>query len=93
MEKEIAKRLIEIRDIIDFIDDGYHNKDIRNLIKIGNELFLRLSPYNQKKFQEWLEKKEMGFNKPSSFLFAKIATCIVRINFIFKEDYIYGDDV
>ena len=60
MEKEIAKRLIEIRDIIDFIDDGYHNKDISNLIKISNELFLRLSPYNQKKFQEWLEKKEMG---------------------------------
>lgn len=60
MEKEIAKRLIEIRDIIDFIDDGYHNKDIDNLIKISNELFLRLSPYNRKKFQEWLEKKEMG---------------------------------
>lgn len=58
MEKEIAKRLIEIRDIIDFIDDGYHNKDIGNLIKISNELFLRLSPNNQKKFQEWLEKKE-----------------------------------
>ena len=60
MEKEIAKRLIEIRDIIDFIDDGYHNKDIGNLIKISNELFLRLSPNNQKKFQEWLEKKERG---------------------------------
>lgn len=60
MEKEIAKRLIEIRDIIDFIDDGYHNKDIGNLIKISNELFLRLSPINQKKFQEWLEKKETG---------------------------------
>lgn len=60
MEKEIVKRLIEIRDIIDFIDDGYHNKDIGNLIKISNELFLRLSPFNQKKFQEWLEKKEMG---------------------------------
>jgi hypothetical protein len=60
MEKEIVKRLIEIRDIIDFIDDGYHNKDIGNLIKISNELFLRLSPNNQKKFQEWLEKKEMG---------------------------------
>lgn len=60
MEKEIAKRLIEIRDIIDFMDDGYHKKDINNLIKISNELFLRLSPYNQKKFQEWLKKKEMG---------------------------------
>lgn len=60
MEKEIAKRLIEIRDIIDFMDDGYHNEDINNLIKISNELFLRLSPINRKKVQEWLEKKETG---------------------------------
>ena len=60
MEKEIAKRLIEIRDIIDFMDDGYHNEDIDNLIKISNELFLRLSPINRKKVQEWLEKKETG---------------------------------
>ena len=59
MEKEIAKRLIEIRDIIDFIDDGYHNEDIANLIKISNELYHKLSPIMQKKFQLWLEKKEI----------------------------------
>lgn len=58
MQKEIAKRLIEIRDIIDFIDDGYHNKDIAHLIKISNDLFERLTPGNQKKFQDWLEKRE-----------------------------------
>lgn len=58
MEKEIAKRLIEIRDIMDFIDDGYHNEDINNLIRISNELYHKLSPTNQKKFQVWLEKKE-----------------------------------
>ena len=57
MKKEIANRLIEIRDIIDFIDDGYRNKDIDNLIKISNELFLKLSPINQKKCQEWFDKK------------------------------------
>ena len=33
-QKEIAKRIIEIHDIIYFIDDGYHNYDISNLIKI-----------------------------------------------------------
>ena len=60
MQKEIAKRLIEIRDIMDFIDDGYHNQDIHNLIKISNELFSKLSPVNQKKFQEWLKKKNRG---------------------------------
>ena len=57
MEKEIAKRLIELYDIMNFLDDGYHNKDIANLIKITNELFSRLSPANQKKFQEWIDKK------------------------------------
>lgn len=57
MEKEIAKRIIEIHDIIDFIDDGYHNYDIQNLIKISNELFSKLSPINQKKCQEWFDKK------------------------------------
>ena len=57
MEKEIAKRIIEIHDIIDFIDDGYHNYDIQNLIKISNELFSKLSPINQKKCQEWFDTK------------------------------------
>ena len=56
-QKEIAKRLIEIRDIMDFIDDGYHNKDIGNLIKLSNELYSKLTPANQVKFQKWLEKK------------------------------------
>ena len=56
-QKEIAKRLIEIRDIMDFIDDGYHNKDIQNLIKISNELYSKLTSANQDKFQTWLKKK------------------------------------
>lgn len=56
-QKEIVKRLIEIRDIMDFIDDGYHNKDIINLIKISNELYSKLTLANQAKFQTWLKKK------------------------------------
>ena len=56
-QKKIAKRIIEIHDIMDFIDDGYHNKDIANLIKISNELFSKLSPINQKKCKEWFDKK------------------------------------
>lgn len=56
-QKEIAKRLIELRDIMDFIDDGYHNKDIANLINISNELYLKLTKANQVKFQRWLQKK------------------------------------
>lgn len=57
MQKEIAKRIMEIHDIMDFIDDGYHNKDIHNLVKISNELFSKLNPTNQKKMQEWFDKK------------------------------------
>ena len=57
MQKEIAKRIMEIHDIMDFIDDGYHNKDIQNLVKVSNELFSKLNPTNQKKMQEWFDKK------------------------------------
>ena len=57
MQKEIAKRIMEIHDIMDFIDDGYHNKDIQNLVKISNELFSKLNPTNRKKMQEWFDKK------------------------------------
>lgn len=64
-QKEIAKRLIEIRDIMDFIDDGYHNKDIANLIKISNELYSKLTLTNQLKFQKWLEKKSKKLEEES----------------------------
>lgn len=57
MQKEIAKRIMEVHDIMDFIDDGYHNEDIQNLVKISNELFSKLNPTNQKKMQEWFDKK------------------------------------
>jgi hypothetical protein len=60
MEKEIAKRLIEIKDIVDFLDDGEHEQDIRILEIIAMKLYLRLSPDNQKKFQDWLERKKGG---------------------------------
>ena len=56
MQKEIARKIMEIHDIMDFIDDGYHNKDVQNLVKISNELFSKLNPTNQKKMQEWFDK-------------------------------------
>lgn len=57
MQKEIAMRILEIHDILDFIDDGYHNDDVDNLLKISNELFLKLNSANQKKMQDHLDKK------------------------------------
>lgn len=54
-QEEIVKRFIEVRDIMDFLDDGYHNEDIFHLTKISNELFSKLNPIHQKKCQKWLE--------------------------------------
>ena len=56
-QEEIAKRFIEVRDVMEFLDDGYHNQDYRNLVKISNDLFEQLSPVNQEKARKWLEKK------------------------------------
>lgn len=56
-QKEIGKRLIEVRDIMDFLDDGYHSKEISDLTKISNELFTSLNGANQQRFRDWLERK------------------------------------
>lgn len=60
MQKEMAIKLIEVRDLIDYLDDGYHNEDVHNLIKISNELFSKLIPANQEKFRIWLKKRYEG---------------------------------
>ena len=60
MQKEIAIKLIEVRDLIDYLDDGYHNEDVHYLNKISNELFSKLIPANQEKFRIWLEKRYEG---------------------------------
>ena len=54
MQKEIGIKLIEVRDLIDYLDDGHHNEDVYHLIKISNELFSKLIPANQEKFRIWL---------------------------------------
>ena len=56
-QKEIAKILIQIRNVMDFLDDGYHNKEYGDLVEISNGVFSRLSEENQKKAQEWYQKK------------------------------------
>ena len=60
MQKEIAIKLIEVRDLIDYLDDGCHNEDVHYLIKISNELFSKLIPANQEKFRIWLKKRYEG---------------------------------
>ena len=56
-QKEIGKALIQLVNVRYLIDDGYHNKELGELIKVGNTLFEELSDANKIKFQIWLDKK------------------------------------
>lgn len=56
-QEAILKSLIQLVNIRYLIDDGYHNKELCELIKVGNTLFEELSDANKIKFQMWLDKK------------------------------------
>lgn len=56
-QKEIGKALIQLANVRHLIDDGYHNKEICELIKVSNVLFEELSDANKIKFQTWINKK------------------------------------
>ena len=56
-QEEIVKALIQLFNVRYLIDDGYHNKELGELIKVSNTLFEELSDANKIKFQIWLDKK------------------------------------
>ena len=56
-QEEILKALIQLVNIRYLIDDGYHNKELCELIKVSNTLFEELSDENKITFQIWLDKK------------------------------------
>ena len=56
-QEEICKALIQLVNVRYLIDDGYHNKELGELIKVSNTLFEELSDANKVKFQIWLDKK------------------------------------
>ena len=56
-QEEIGKALIQLFNVRYLIDDGYHNKELSELIKIGNTLFEELNDTNKMKFQKWIDKK------------------------------------
>ena len=56
-QEEIGKALIQLVNIRYLIDDGYHNKELCELVKVGNTLFEELSDANKREFQIWLDKK------------------------------------
>ena len=56
-QEEILKALIQLVNIRYLIDDGYHNKELCELIKVSNTLFEELSDENKITFQILLDKK------------------------------------
>ena len=56
-QEEILKALIQLVNVRYLIDDGYHNKELCELIKVSNTLFEELNEENKIKFQIWLDKK------------------------------------
>ena len=56
-QEEILKALIQLVNIRYLIDDGYHNKELCEIIKVSNTLFEELSDENKITFQIWLDKK------------------------------------
>lgn len=56
-EQNLIKGIFAIQKAIDEIDDGYHLKEIGNLIKVSNSLFYQLSNETQIKLQNYYDKK------------------------------------
>ena len=54
MDKEIAKKVIEIQDVIEFLDDGQHYEDVEYLTKVRDEMVSKLAPWNRIKCDEYL---------------------------------------
>ena len=56
-QEKIGKALIQLVNVRYLIDDGYHNKELGDLIKVSNVLFNELNDANKERFQIWLGKK------------------------------------
>lgn len=56
-QEDLAKALIQLVNVRYLIDDGYHNNELVNLVKVSNALFNELNDVNKRKFQIWLDKK------------------------------------
>ena len=54
---EIAEALIQLVNVRYLIDDGFHENELVNLVKVSNTLFDELNDVNKAKFQLWLTKK------------------------------------
>ena len=57
IDKEIAKKVIEIQDVIEFLDDGQHYEDVEYLTKVRDEMVSKLTPWNRIKCDEYLRSR------------------------------------
>jgi hypothetical protein len=56
-QEDLGKALIQLVKVRYLIDDGYHNNELVNLVKVSDTLFNELNDVNKRKFQIWLDKK------------------------------------
>lgn len=50
-QEDLGKALIQLVKVRYLIDDGYHNNELVNLVKVGDTLFNELNDVNKRKFQ------------------------------------------
>lgn len=61
---EVAEALIQLVNVRYLIDDGFHENELVNIVKVSNTLFDELNDANKAKFQICLTKKmEMNITK------------------------------
>lgn len=51
--KELVTAILAIQKAQDLIDDGYHNREIFDLVSIKNRLFAQLPEKTQKAYMDW----------------------------------------
>lgn len=55
-QREIAMAIFAIHRVMDFLDDGHHTEELCQLVRISNGMMDRLTPENQKKMEERLNR-------------------------------------
>lgn len=55
--KELVTAILAIQKAQDLIDDGYHNREIFDLVNIKNRLFAQLPEETQKAYTTWYDNK------------------------------------
>ncbi len=52
-----CKAILAIHMVMDSIDDGYHNKEIFELVKVSNEIFYEFPERLQEQIKHYFDEK------------------------------------